>query len=282
MKNILVPMDFSEASHNAAKYAVELAKPFNAIVTLINVIPPALVIDDSVLEFVMAAQAEIIESHKKLMSQEIEVLSGKDWIKIRDIVEEGSPDEIIQETAKSMGADMIVMGMKGKGKSSSVFGSTTTIVVRKSGFPVLVIPENVRYQPIQNIALASDFDPDVELESYHLLISLAQKLDIPVYVLNVQKNDTALDAERSIGKMNTILAFSGIQPQFHSIYDKNVEEGINTFIEKNPTDVLAMVAHPHNVFERMFGTVHTKEMSYKTKIPLLILPHNNKKEHLTK
>jgi nucleotide-binding universal stress UspA family protein len=70
MKNILVPIDFSEASHNAAKYAVSLAKPFDAVVTLINVIPPAVIIDDSVLAFVMRTQAEIVESHKELMQKE--------------------------------------------------------------------------------------------------------------------------------------------------------------------------------------------------------------------
>jgi hypothetical protein len=36
--------------------------------------------------------------------------------------------------------------------------------------------------------------------------------------------------------------------------------------------IISVNAIPHNVFERMLGTVHTKEMSYKTKIPLLILP----------
>ena len=272
MKNILVPIDFSEASHNAAKYAVAFAKRFDAIVTLINVIPQAMIIDESDLDYITAVQAEIVESHKKLMEQEIEVLSGNGWIKIRDIVEKGVRDEVIQETAKSLKADMIVMGMKGKGKSNSFFGSTTTIVVRKSGFPVLLIPENVHYQTIENITFASDFDPDIDSDSYDLLIKMAEKLNVPVYILNVQKKDGDLTPEETIGKINTTFAFTGLHSEFHSISGKNVEEGIHTFIEKNPTDILAMVAHPHNVIERIFGTVHTKEMSYKTKIPLLVLP----------
>jgi hypothetical protein len=71
--------------------------------------------------------------------------------------------------------------------------------------------------------------------------------------------------------MKTSVAFSNLHHQFHTINERNVEEGINQFIEKNPTDILAMVAHRHNLFERMFGKVHTKEMSYQTKIPLLVL-----------
>jgi hypothetical protein len=50
-----------------------------------------------------------------------------------------------------------------------------------------------------------------------------------------------------------------------------VEEGINQFIETNPTDILTMVAHKHSLFQRLFGKVHTKIMSYQTEIPLLVL-----------
>ena len=270
MKNILVPVDFSEASHCAAKYAVSLAKPFDATVTLINVIPLAVIIDDSVLAFVMTTQAEILEDHKELMERELESLSGNDWIKIKGIVEEGSPDDIIQNVAKSMGADIIVMGMKGKGKSNSMFGSTTTTIIRKSVFPVFVIPEKAEYKPIENITFASDFT-EINMDRYTLLLDLSEKFNSQIYILNVQKSDSSMSPAEAIGKMKTGVAFSNLNHQFHTINESNVEEGINKFIEKNPTDILAMVAHRHNLFERMFGKVHTKEMSYQTKIPLLVL-----------
>jgi nucleotide-binding universal stress UspA family protein len=271
MKNILVPIDFSEASHNAAKYAVSLAKPFDARVTLINVIPPAVIIDDSVLAFVMTTQAEIVTSHKELMDKEIEELSGKDWIKIKGLVEEGSTNEVIQQIAKLKETDIIVMGMKGKGKSNSVFGSTTTKVIRKSVLPVFVIPEKAEFKPIDSITFASDFDEEIEIDRYSLLVDLSEKFNSQIYILNVQKNDYATSASEVLGKINTNEAFSNFNHEFHTINENNVEKGINKFIETYPTDILAMVAHTHNLFERMFGKVHTKEMSYQTKIPLLVL-----------
>ena len=276
MKNILVPIDFSKASLNAAKYAVSFAEALSANLHLLNVVPAPVVIDDSILASVLITQAELSENNHRLIKEEVDSLSKKANVEIKSVVAEGLPSDVIAEVAKELKADLIIMGMKGKGKSNSVFGSTATAVIRKSGFPVLVIPENGDYQPIRNITFASDFDPDVESDSYDLLIKLAQKLNIPVYVLNVQKKNCALGAERTIGKMKTSLAFSSLHPEFHSVYDRNVEEGIHMFIEKNPTDVLVMVAHPHNLFERMFGTVHTKEMSYQTKIPLLILNDKQK------
>jgi len=64
MKNILVPIDFSETSYNAAKYAVSLAQSFNANIILINVVALPVMIDDSVLVSVMITQAEIIDNNK--------------------------------------------------------------------------------------------------------------------------------------------------------------------------------------------------------------------------
>ena len=271
MKNVLVPIDFSKASRNAAKYAVSLAKYFDADITFINVIPPAVIIDDSVVAFVMTTQAEILENNKQLMEKEVEALSKKYPLKITGLVQEGFPAEMIQEMAKEKHADLIVMGMKGKGKSNSVFGSTTTTIIRKLPLPVFVIPEKADYKPIDNITFASDFDAEIEMDRYTLLLELAEKFNSQVYVLNVQKKDSSFNSDKAIGKMKTSLAFSKLNHQFHTINERNVEEGINKFIEKNPTNILAMVAHRHNLFERMFGKVHTKEMSYQTRIPLLIL-----------
>ncbi len=271
MKNILVPIDFSTASHNAAQYAVSLADVFNAKVIFFNVVPSAFIVEDESADARMMVHAELIEENKNLVVKEIETLSKKGTSKIEGFVGEGSPTDVILEMAKENDVDIIVMGMKGKGKSNSVFGSTTTAVIRKSSLPVFVIPENALYQSIDNITFASDFDADTDISYYTLLQELAEKYNSSIHILNVQKNDAAMSSERVAGKMETDLIFSKFSHSFHSVENNNVVEGINKFIEKNPTDVLAMMAHKHSVFERMFGTVHTKLMSHQTKIPLLVL-----------
>ena len=137
--------------------------------------------------------------------------------------------------------------------------------------PVFVITEKAEFKPIDTVTFASDFDEEIGLDRYSLLVDLSEKFESRIYVLNVQKNNYAMSASEVLGKMNTNEAFSNLNHQFHTINGNNVEDGINKFIQKNPSDILAMVAHRHNLLERMFGKVHTKEMSYQTKIPLLVL-----------
>lgn len=271
MKSILVPIDFSKASRNAAKYAVSLGASFKATVTFINVVAPPVIIDDSILASVMVTQAELLESNRGLMKKEIDTFSKKYSIKIKGSVEEGYPSDIIGKMAKKNDANLIVMGMKGKGQSNSVFGSTTTTIVRKLSFPVFVIPESASYGSIDKITFATDFDPETKRERYALLTELVKKYNSFIHILNVQKNKMEMNDDEFIGKMRTQFVFFDLKHSFNTIKNKNVIEGINKFLGENPSDILVMMAHKHSLFERMLGKVQTKKMSYETKIPLLIL-----------
>lgn len=274
MENILVPTDFSAASHDAVNYAVSLAQVLDAELTLINAVTPPIIVDDSLLAPVMITQAEIIEQHKKSMEQQIEVLSKK-YTKINGFVEEGYALDIIPKWIKKKQVSLTVMGMKGKGKSNSVFGSTTTALIQRFSFPILVIPENASFQPIDHITFASDFDTTIEIDRYTVLLDIAKQFDSHINIINVQKKRSSSNEEKMIDKMidkmKASLAFRKQKHQFHIINESSVEEGINRFIETNPTNMLTMVAHKHSLFERLFGKVHTKAMSYQTEIPLLVL-----------
>jgi len=77
---------------------------------------------------------------------------------------------------------------------------------------------------------------------------------------------------QAIGKLNTSMAFSQFTTEFHTIRENKVDEGLENFLEEYNPDLLVMIAREHSFIDRLFGKIHTKEMSYKTKKPLLILP----------
>lgn len=271
MKNILVPIDFSTTSHNAGKYAASMAEIFNAKVTFFNVVPDTLIIDEEVDEERIAMHQGQIAGNKNLMAKEIKRLSKNKKVLSEGYVYEGSPSHVILNMAKENKPDMIVMGMKGKGQSNSVFGSTVTSVVRKSSIPVLIIPEMADYLPIDTITLATDFDTDTDGDRYALLMKIAKKYNSFIQVLNVQKKGENMSDKEFIRKMGTHYSLEHLKHRFNTVEDTSVIEGINKFIEEKPCDMLAMMAHKHSFIERLFGKVYTKEMSYETSVPLLVL-----------
>lgn len=270
MKNILVPTDFSDASKNATDYAAALARDFKANLILLHIIVPPIIIEDTSASAYLMSEAEILEGDKERMKIEVGNVYEKFKIKPDSYIREGSVTDIIRDFTKSKKADVIVMGMKGRGKSNSIFGSTTVLVMRKSKIPVFVIPEASIFRPITNITLASEFD--FEQEDYSILKELADRYDGKIRIVNVQKKEEMLSVGDAVGKMNTDRSFVNFRHSFNTIENRNVEKGIHGFLEQNPSDILAMIAHKHSFLKRMFGTVHTKEMSYQTRIPLLVLP----------
>lgn len=271
MKNILVPTDFSKASHDAAVYAVSLAHQFGAKVHLLNAVIPPINIEASSIGYVMMTQDQIIRDNTKLMFEEIEALSKIHPVKMDSFVDQGYAIDLIRRKAEETKSELIIMGMKGKGKSNSVFGSTTTAVIRKMNLPVLTIPERATFSSINNITLASDYDYDTTPEKYMLLEDFLQKFNSKIRVVNVSVKQSEMTPTEALGRLKAGYAFSGYQSEFHTVSEETVEDGIEKFLAKYPTDLLVMLARSHSFFDRLFGKVHTKKMIYRTQKPLLVL-----------
>lgn len=270
MKKILIPTDFSEASGNAVEYAAALASDFQAKIILLNVVVPSVVIEDISAAAYLITEAELSENNKKLMKSEIVRLSEKYHILVEGYIRKGLPTEIIEKFTMTKNVDLIVMGMKGRGKSNSKFGSTTTMLIRKSKVPVLVIPRRINFKPLKQITFASEFVMD--MEDHLVLEHLAEKYNSNIKVLNVQKNKELMSVENAIGKIETDLSFGKFNHSFDTFESDKVEKGIEEYLKNNPSDMLAMVAHKHSFLKRTFGTIHTKNMCYQTSIPLLVFP----------
>jgi len=271
MNNIVIPGDFSDASYNAANYAAMLSNIFNAKIILVHAYMNPSAIDETPAHLLNRPEKELREIKGDQLNEYIEILRKKYTIRIEGVVREGAATPEILDVSNSENADLIVMGMKGKGKSNSVFGSNTTLVMRKSSIPVLVIPEKVKFENIEVVTLASDFDAETELSNYSLLTKIALKNKAFIQILNVRKKDEQLSTDEMSGKINTALAFKNLKHKFYTIKDDEVDEGIEDFLEDHPSDLLAMVARKRNLFERIFKASHTRRMSYETEIPLLVL-----------
>lgn len=271
MNSIVVPVDFSDASYNSANYAAMLSNIFNAKMILVHAYKNPSGIDEMPEMWINQPEKELQEVKEEYLQEDVKILQKKYTIDIKGIVREGTVPNVIAKIAADENAELIVIGMKGKGKTKSVFGSTTTMVMGKSKIPVLVIPQSAGYKNIQVITLASDFDVETQLSNYSILKKLAKKNDAVIQILNVRKKDTELTPVEASGKLNTALAFEGLNRKFYTIKDDNVDEGIEDFLDDHLSDMLAMVARRRNLFGRIFSGSHTRKMSYETEIPLLVL-----------
>jgi nucleotide-binding universal stress UspA family protein len=146
INKILVPIDFSNYSKGALKYAVNFAKRFNAEMYLIYVVEPVIYPPDFSMGQIAipSVNAEWDERAK----DELQKLAKTDIpndVKVETIIKTGKPFLEIIETASEKDIDIIIIATHGhSGVEHILFGSTAEKVVRKAPCPVLTLREPVK------------------------------------------------------------------------------------------------------------------------------------------
>jgi len=143
-KHILVPTDLSEGAEEALDYACELARQFGATVHLLHVIGiPTL----GVPELGVALTSSVIDSMVRENQEALEtIVDRKRTMAVfgPPLLRTGDARDLINQTAKELAADLIVMGTHGRrGVSRALLGSVTETVVRTAPCPVLTVRPHV-------------------------------------------------------------------------------------------------------------------------------------------
>lgn len=141
IKKILVPIDFSECSKKALRYAIPLAKLHQASLSLLFVVPTTYAVGEYGGVDYAALETEMrISGEKQLAALVADEVQYE--IPSNTSIRTGSPAFEIIEAAKSIPADLIVISTHGRTGLKHVFlGSVTEHVVRRSPCPVLVVRE---------------------------------------------------------------------------------------------------------------------------------------------
>ncbi|WP_070119320.1 universal stress protein [Bacillus marinisedimentorum] len=141
MNKLLVPVDGSEHSKKAFKFALTMAKGQDAEVVALNVQPTYHT--PNMRRF--CSEQQIREYQNELSNQALNTILSEsedtDHIKISKKVRTGDPGIEICKEAKEINAMMIVMGNRGLGAiKSTVLGSVSYRVVHDAPCPVTIVP----------------------------------------------------------------------------------------------------------------------------------------------
>ncbi len=140
-KKILVPVDFSKESKAAVQYAVNLARPFHASIYLLHAVEPIhCAVDCGYGEVIRHIPDEDLGGRAKAKLRLLAKRTGGPCSSGKAILLNGSPEEMIIQAAKSLGADLIVMLTHDR--FSPEYASRRSIAehtIRNAPCPVLVV-----------------------------------------------------------------------------------------------------------------------------------------------
>ena len=270
MRTFLIATDFSEASRNATRYGLHLAKAMQAKVVLLSVYQVPLPAPGSMVVITPEDMHQIAAQH---MQEEAAALTADQIHPFETKCLQGVPADAIAAYADETGAELIIAGMKGAGKTiRRIFGSTAAALAKACNISVLVVPEGAAFTVPEQVVLATDFSGDMDVHVLDELKSIATTFNSRLYIVRVVKNK-AEEWQQVLNTPETLkLAVRSLESQFEYLVDKDITHALNEFSVTHGVQLIALIPHKHNWVEQLFTKSETTDMLFHTHVPLLLLP----------
>lgn len=280
---ILVPIDFSEQSLIALEQSYNLAREYNAEITLLHVIE-----ESSMLTKFFSNQQH--DDVKKNVQKELDKLAvdvtKKAKIVVNTLVAKGSIYEKVAEVAELINATFIVMGTNGDdGKRKRFIGSNALRVVRESAVPVITIKGKHHRKGCKNIVLPLDLSKETR-EKVTKAIELSKLFGGAtirvVSVLFTTDEFVVNRLTRQLGQVKAFLEKEEIECTAEIIKgikgEETLAENILEYAVKVEGDLIMIMTQQEVDFTQYFIGSSAQEIINHSVIPVLSIRPSNKKD----
>lgn len=192
VRSILCPVDFSEESRQALRWASAIAQHRGGDMTVLSVLEPLLAQAAGIRLGIDLAGTEAEPALREFVEATLPE-RARQASRVRMEVTVGDPSEAILQTGRRLKAGLIVMGTHGLGGFRKfLLGSTTEHVLRRTEWPVLAVPPGAVSAPaverpgvqLRRILLATDFRESA-MAAMQWAADLASDIGVPLVLAHV-------------------------------------------------------------------------------------------------
>ena len=259
MNTIIVPVDFSVASVNAARYAAQMTVGHYEINMILY------------HSFSKPSEEAGVEGDLEKLKAE---LMREHIIKI-DLMAQREVDFVdgLERAARHRRADLVVIGISGEHTSEDHhYGNQALKLARTKVCPVLTIPEGHPYTPINNVMLTSDFKNALHATPSVPIKNFLDLYNPKLHVVNVDKDHyISLTDEVEKEKKDLANLFAAYHPEFYFMRLYDVEEALTLFAKDRSIDLIVAIQKDHTIMERLFKSSHTKKLTSQGNLPVLVI-----------
>ncbi|HMQ47082.1 MAG TPA: universal stress protein [Saprospiraceae bacterium] len=268
MKRILLALDFTEASKNALTYSRYLAAQMQAALHVLHVshtVESPMILSETMREQVLKVNEEMLKDKLLRMATPY---PNKTEEPVKPLVIEyhvgtGDITGSILAKAQEVQASLLVIGVRKKHNIwEQMLGSTSTLLLKKSEIPLLLIPESVSYKSIHRAALA--LDPELDIARV-MLMANALLAEWPLTVLPFFVNTRPEEQDLFKEEQQQV---SGHQVTI--VRDSTVATGIHYFLEKHPCEILALHLPRRAFIDQLLHGKLSRHLAFHLDIPLLV------------
>lgn len=271
MKTIIVPTDFSDFSEYAANYACELALQQGADVLLLHTYTMRYTNSGSFLNYNDVLKEVSLDFLQKEQKRLLTKYPNIDSSNIKIKLDFSELDEAIASLEKTGLYSLIVMGSKGQSAIKELFiGSQAAKMVEEATLPLLIIPGDYSYQRSKHLLFPAALDEKItpeDQQNFELFLNNETTIHVyhnyADYLEMDEVKEQKLIAEFHANFTNAI----DLKLQFNYITISAIEK----YAKQINADFIVTRKKKKSFFNTLFAVSISKELSYHTTVPLLVL-----------
>ena len=277
MKNLLVLTDFSELSRHALDFALDLAKPLHAKVTILNIqeIPLA----DMELHLSGDASqggysndtlynAQLLRASKTKLNELAAEYADSVNLQVAQVGGGFRPG--VKHFMEKNPVDMIFIGTTGEQSAEEFFsGNHTEQLIEHFDVPIVSVKEKVEY-PLKDIVLGIDLvDEDYPIESLDKIRNLINPLDATLHIVNIISGRNYDGLENEIDELAKKVRLENYLIEV--IQSINDTRALQEYAQKVNAGLIITLSSAMGGLFRFFQESFSTDLTKESNIPILTL-----------
>ncbi|HON19421.1 MAG TPA: universal stress protein [Salinivirgaceae bacterium] len=286
---ILVPVDFTTGSINAAKFALKLAHRFSSEVKILHVFHSPTIdmipfsdVGSIQIDFDYNNQVVQHEAKKQLLQMYEELKNFMKEQKLENArigysLREGFAAFGIVDVARRYKPTLIIMGTRSSGfESVELVGDVAAQVAEETKIPLLVLPENVSLSEpsnVNNILYALHLDGK-DAFALRKLFSLLRGFKIKVRCIYASENPEDAIVKAKMKELQSYIhkTIKNTEITFEILHSKDAFQTFRRALVEENIDLFALTMRKRSFWVRLFNPSLTRQMLAQSDTPMLIFP----------
>ncbi|MBW2422438.1 MAG: universal stress protein [Deltaproteobacteria bacterium] len=269
IRNIIVPTDFSELSEAAVRSAARLARGHDATIHLLHVVRLPFVHTTYDMNVPQSVWDGLRDEVRVQMDGVCERLASEGLTRVERLISENlQPAEFIEQHARALEADLVVLATHGRrGLAHAFLGSIAEKTLRTCPVPVLAVKQDgLPAEGVRRVLVAIDFSKHSD-QAQALAASLARgcgaSIDLlhvleeaPEYAIRVTPQIAQLEAQARAQSAERLEAAAAELEKAGFSVRTHLQKGyppdvITRKAKSCESDLIVMGTHGHRGFDRL-------------------------------
>lgn len=279
MKKIIVPTDFSKLSHHALDFAVRLAKPLNASITLLHL--EEVPLGDLSLHLSGDASMGTMLSDDALYNAQLFRANNR---KIKGLVDEFSDREVqiegrqfgggfvqgMQQYIAKNGGDLVIIGTTGEESIQEFFsGNHTEQLIENINTPVISIHDQ-QFHPIEDVVLGLDIEDErYTKQVLETVKQLVEPLNASLHIVDITKSKNNPNLMDQLNKTAKIAGLTNYLVDV--IEDSNSSQALMEYAKGTDAGMIVILSEAKGGINRFINPSFAARLTKDSNIPILTI-----------